>query len=464
LSDLTYDAVATPPVATPDDLTEVSAPAPTPAWSFATRLGFRAAFCYCLLYALCCGNATLWEIIPFGAGDHIGDWLAWPFRHGAEWIGQHWLHLTGVGAKLHGGGSGDRALDWTAMFLMMAVALVATVIWTASDELRSTPARAYPRLFFWMRFVLRLALGYAMLNYGMVKLFPLQMAPPSLAVLNEPLGNTSPMTMLWTLIGLNPYYEMICGAAEVLGGALLLFRRTALVGTLLTAFLTTNIVLYNFCFDVPVKIYAAHLLLISLVLLAPSVESLWAYFILHRPTVPVDRWTRPARRFGLRVETVVTAVVLLLVAGMGAFDLGQGYFKQQAGIAHPSPWVGQWHVDAATVNGQPKPFLTGDGLPMTDVFVEPSGRTMLRDTATVLWRAGVRVDDKKHTVRIGSAFMDHPIAYAMAQPDATHMILTPTDKDAKTASVLALRRVPLPSHYPLLERGFHFVNEWGLER
>jgi hypothetical protein len=464
LSDLTYAAVATTPVATPDDLTEVSAPAPTPAWSFVTRLGFRAAFCYCLLYALCCGNATIWEVIPFGAGDHISEWLAWPFEHGAQWIGQHWLHLTGVGAKLHGGGSGDRALDWTAMFLMMAVALVATLLWTAVAEMRAKPVRAYPRLFFWMRFILRLALGYAMLNYGMVKVFPLQMAPPSLAVLNEPLGNSSPMTMLWTLIGLNPIYEMICGAAEVLGGALLLFRRTALVGTLLTIFLTTNIVLYNFCFDVPVKIYAAHLLLISLVLLAPSVESLWAYFILHRPTLPVDRWTRPARRFGLRVETVVTAVVLLLVAGQGAFQLGQGYFKQQASIAHPSQWVGQWHVASATLNGQAKPFLTGDGLPMTDIFVEPSGRTMLRDSATVLWRAGVRVDDKKHTVRIGSAFLDHPLVYAMAQPDPAHMVLTPTDKDAKTASVLALTRVPLPSSYPLLERGFHFVNEWGLER
>jgi len=374
------------------------------------------------------------------------------------------LHLTGVGATLHNSGSGDRALDWVALCIMIALALTATLLWTAIAELRPKPARAYPRLFFWMRLVLRLALGYAMLNYGFDKLFPLQMPQPSLAVLNEPLGNTSPMTMLWTLIGLNPVYEIICGAAEVLAGTLLLFRRTALVGTLLTLFLTTNIVLYNFCFDVPVKIYAAHLVLISLVLLAPSAQSLWAYFILHRPTVPVDRWTKPARRWGLRVETAVTAVVFLLVAAQGAWQMYQPYSRQRAAMMHPSQWVGQWHLDSATLNGQPRPFLTGDGLPMTDIFVEPTGRAMLRDSATVLWRAGFRVDDKKHTVRIGSIFQDHPIAYTMTQPDPAHILLTPIDKDAKTASTLTLTRIPLPTHYPLLDRGFHFVNEWGLER
>jgi len=44
------------------------------------------------------------------------------------------------------------------------------------------------------------------------------------------------------------------------------------------------------------------------------------------------------------------------------------------------------------------------------------------------------------------------------------MVLTPTGNDAKTAGTLTLVRVPLPSHYPLQDRGFHFVNEWGLER
>jgi len=439
----------------------VESAVPAPArWSVGTCVAFRFGFCYLMIYALCCGNACIWEVIPFHVGEHLEDWASWPFFHAAQWLGQHWFHLTGVGAKLHDTGSGDTILNWIAVGIMLAVAIVAGLLWTVLDR-KST---AYPRLFFWFRLTLRLTLGYAMLNYGFAKLFPLQMAPPSLAVLNEPLGNTSPMTMLWTLIGLNPVYEMICGAAEVAAGVLILFRRTALLGALLTAFLTTNIVLYNFCFDVPVKLYAAHLLLMSIAVLAPDMRGLCNFFLLHRPCTPVYGWTKPARRYGLRVETLVTAVVLLLVAAQGAVQLYGGYSQQLANERHPSPYTGQWHVDSATLNGQPKPVLTGDGLPMTDIFLEPSGRAMLRDSATVLWRGGVHVDDKKHTLRLGSESFDQTLVYAMAQPDPTHMILTPTGKDAKTVGTLILTRVPLPAHYPLLERGFHWVNEWGLER
>jgi hypothetical protein len=270
-------------------------------WSFATRLAFRFAFCYLMIYALGSGNATLWEVIPFHIGEHLEDWTSWPFFNGAQWLGQHLFHLTGVGAKLHGTGSGDTILNWIAVGIMLVVAILLTLIWTALAELRS-PARrslAYPRLFFWFRLILRLTLGVAMIGYGLAKLFPLQMPPPSLAVLNEPLGNTSPMTMLWTLLGLNPVYEMICGAAEITAGILILFRRTGLLGELLTVFLATNIVLYNFCFDVPVKLYAAHLVLMSIALIVPDMPSLINFFFLHRPCKPIDGWVKPARRYGL---------------------------------------------------------------------------------------------------------------------------------------------------------------------
>jgi hypothetical protein len=433
-----------------------------PRWSFATRLAFRFAFCYFMLYALCCGNATLWEILPFHIGEHLEDWTSWPFFHGAQWLGQHLFHLTGVGAKLHGTGSGDTILNWIAVGIMLAIAILATIIWTALAELRAPTRRslAYPRLFFWFRLTIRLTLGVAMLVYGLSKLFPLQMSPPSLAVLNEPLGNTSPMTMLWTLIGLNPVYEMICGAAECTAGLLILFRRTGLLGELLTAFLATNIVLYNFCYDVPVKLYAAHLLLMSIVLIVPDMPGLFNFFVLHRSCKPIDGWIKSARRYGLRVETIVTVVVLLLAVVPAVVGLGQGYAHQLANQRHPPALTGEWHLNATT-----KPFLTGDGVPLADIFFEPTGRTMFRSSDGVLWRGGSDLDDKKHTIQLFCLGHDGPPpVYAMNQPDPAHLILMPTGKDAKNDGTLTLVRVPLPTHYPLEDRGFHWVNEWGLER
>ncbi len=431
-----------------------------PSWSAGTRVAFRFAFCYFVLYALCCGNATVWGVLLPVVGDFVENWLAWPFAHAAQWLGQHVFHLTGVAAKLHGGGSGDRALDWLAVGVMLVVAVVATLVWTALDR-RST---AYPRMFAWFRFLLRLTLGVAMMNYGLAKVFPLQMPPPSLAVLNEPFGNLSPMTLLWTMLSVNPLYEMICGAAEVIGGVLILFRRTALLGALITAFVVTNVVLYNYFFDVPVKIYASHLLLMALVVIVPDVRSLFGYFWTHVRSAPGGVWAPVFARRWANITTVVVEYWVLFVACVvGPAFIGYAYFVQMPQAKAPVALQGIWHVDSAVLNGQPKPYLTGDGLPMVDLVMEPSGRTMLRDSSMVLWRGGARVDEKKKTLRIGSVGAE-PVVYALAQPDATHLVLTPTGDKAKSAGVLMLSKTATPAHYPLLERGFHWVNEWGLER
>ena len=143
--------------------------------------------------------------------------------------------------------------------------------------------------------------------------------------------------------------------------------------------------------------------------------------------------------------------------------LGISYAHQLKSLKHPSPFTGEWHVDSSLLGGQPAPYLTGDGKPMTAIFFEPSGRTMLRASDQALWRAGSEYDAKKHTLSLASEAGGH-VVYAIQQPDPAHLVLTPTGKSSKTASVLALTRVPLPTNYPLLDRGFHFVNEWGLER
>jgi hypothetical protein len=451
------DPAFQPPISS--DLPTVPSPR---RWSFGTRLAFRFSFTYLLIYALGCGNATLWEVIPFHVGERLNDWTSWPFSHAAVWLGQHLFHLTGVAAALQDTGSGDTTLSWIGVGIMLAVAILSTFLWTAFAELRS-PARralAYPRLFFWFRLIIRLTLGVAMLGYGLAKLFPLQMAPPSLAVLNEPLGNTSPMTLLWTLIGLYPVYEMICGAAEVTAGILILFRRTGLLGELLTAFLATNIVLYNFCFDVPVKLYAAHLVLMAIALIVPDAQSLINFFFLHRPCKPIDGWVKPARRYGLRAETISVVVVLLLAVVPSVIGLSHTYARQLASQRHSPPITGEWHLVTAT-----QPFLTGDGVPLVDVFFEPTGRVMLRSSDGVLWRAGAHLDDKKHTLQLFHEGADGPPpVYAMTQSDPTRLLLTPIGEDVKKNGTLTLVRVPLPTHYPLEDRGFHWVNEWGLER
>ena len=424
-------------------------------WSLATRIAFRFAVCYFPLYALCCGNATFWKTFP-RIGDRLELLFWYPFKHLAHPIGLRVFHLTGTAARLHMGVSNDQALTWISVGAMLCLALVATLVWSLIDR-----SPSYPRLFLWFRLTLRICIASSMVIYGMLKLFPNQMGPPSLAVLNEPLGNTSPMTLLWTLVGLHPLYESIAGATELLCGVLVLFRRTALLGALLTAFVMSNVALYNFFFDVPVKLFATHLLLMAVVFIVPDAPALFHFFWRHTAFTPLAGNSPFTTQKARRIETFALAAWLVLAIAGRAAILAPLTARENALIAHPSPLTGIWHLDSATQS-----YITADGYPLTDISLEPNGRAMLRATDTALYRAVAFYDADRHTLELQPIGLTQSTTYSVAQPDARHLVLTPLRSAGVTGSfgTLTLTRVPTPEHYPLLERGFHWVNEWGLER
>jgi hypothetical protein len=69
-----------------------------------------------------------------------------------------------------------------------------------------------------------------MLWYGVAKVIPTQMAAPPLTALLQPFGDLSPASLLWLQVGSSHPYEIMLGAAEVLGGLLLFLPRTATLG------------------------------------------------------------------------------------------------------------------------------------------------------------------------------------------------------------------------------------------
>lgn len=434
------------PVDNPNPTTET-------VWPLPAHVGFRFAFCYLLLYALCCGNATAWKTLPV-IGDRLELLFWYPFKHAAPWFGRHWFHLTGSTARLHVGVSNDQALTWISVGVMVVVAVVATVVWSVLDE-----RKAYPQLLLWFRLALRVCIAASMLIYGTLKLFPYQMTAPSLAVLNEPVGNMSPMTLLWTLLGMHPLYEAICGGLELLCGVLVLFRRTALAGALLTIFVMSNVVLYNYFFDVPVKIFSAHLLLMAIIVAMPDFPALFGFFIQHK-TVAQRAWGPGWRAVGLRRENLVLAAWLLVAIAWRVWILAPRTVVERANTAHPSPLVGIWRVEGATL-----PYLTADGLPMTAMSLEPNGRAMLRASDDALWRAVTEYDARQQTLQVEPIGINEYVRYAITQPDEIHLVLTPVKSYPSSGfGTLTFVRVPTPKSYPLLERGFHWVNEWGLER
>jgi len=234
-------------------------------WTSVSKVLFRFAFCYFLLYAFCGGNGSPLGLLP-GIGASIDGWIQRPMDLLAQWVGVHLFHLTGRAASMHIQMTGDGALRWVAVAVFLTVAILATVVWSLIDRRREE----YVNLLGWSWFVIRMVLGVALLKYGFIKVFPIQFGPPPLAVLNEPVGNSSVTTLFWSVYGLNPTFVMTLGWTEVVAGLLLLFRKTAFAGAVLALGVMANVALLNLSFDVPVKLYSLSLVAMSLVLLAPE--------------------------------------------------------------------------------------------------------------------------------------------------------------------------------------------------
>jgi hypothetical protein len=460
--------------------TEAVVPAPVaadaPAWSPLTRIGFRIAFFYFVSFALLCGNGTIFNVFPV-VGGWIYNALMWAPNKLTPWVGIHLFHLTGIAAHRHSTGSGDTAQDWVMNGLYVAVALAGGLLWTLLAALRGNRRGDYTSLHAWLRFLLRLTCGMFMLDYGFAKVFPLQMPPLSVGILNEPVGNMSPMTMLWGLIAIQPVYQVICGCAEVIGGVLILFRRTALLGALVSAFVVTNVLLFNLFFDVPVKLFAANLLLACLFLAVPDLRSLFDFFWLHKPATAHATWvpalSRRWARITLRiVEIVFTFAFLTLIP----WFTGQAWRQTEIARHTSSPLLGSWRLDSA--HPATGAFITGDGAPATDLYVDNVSHAYTRSVDGELWRTSLHLDARAHTVTIYPYGLRGITTYSWEMPDANHLVLTTVPPETPspqgkspakpappfTPQTVSLTRTPTAAHYFLLKRGFHFVNEWGYER
>jgi hypothetical protein len=288
-------------------------------WTPVGRVAFRFLFSYLVLF-----------FFPFPQGlvkpYWLGDLFAPVWERLVPWLaGMLRIDLPATSA-----GSGDSTFEYVRVLLMVLIAAVATPIWSVVDRRRPD----YRTLHAWSRIWMRYALALAMLTYGVVKVVMLQFEPPGYGRLVQQLGEFSPMAFLWTFMGTSPLYTSFTGATEVLGGVLLLSRRTTTLGALVVAGVMTNVVVLNASYDVCVKLGSMHLLFLALVLLAPDVPRLVDFFVRNRPAAPSDlgpRWQ------GRTLVAARWVQAFAIVAGLGylAWDTVESYERQTAAREKP---------------------------------------------------------------------------------------------------------------------------------
>lgn len=448
-------AIADQPALTSQIIAERTADAVAPRWSLSTRVAFRFCFLYFSLYIILTQMLTSLLFVTTNDSGAFEIDVTPPAKAIVTWLAVHVFRIAHPIVTMETG-SGDRIYDWIVLASILALAIIGTIIWSALSRNR----RGYPKLYSWFRLI-RFSLAASILTYGAAKILPLQMPFPFLTRLLEPYGHFSPMGVLWSSIGASPAYEIFAGSAEMLAGVLLIFPRTATLGALFCLADATEVFLLNMTYDVPVKLLAFHLILISIFLLAYDARRLRDFFVLHRKSEPC---IEPPLFQSLRKNRIALVLQILfglwLIAGnlygsVSAYSLyGPGRPK--------SPLYGIWNVQEFTIDGNVRPpLLTDNDRWRRLVFDFPqfvSAQSM--DDSFQGYR--VNIDTKSKTFVLGK-FSDPKwkATFSFAQPSADALIVDGSMDGHKIHADLQLFD---RSKFLLISRGFHWIQDYPFNR
>jgi hypothetical protein len=404
-------------------------------WSLPRRVLFRFLFCYWLLYGLPeSGRVNVLGSIPGSqfAIKYVNLWHAI-----VPWVATHVFHVTGRAATYFVTGSGDTTLQYIHNLLYLVVSLVATIVWSILDRRRTD----YRTLDGWLRLLVRYTLALTLLGYGFAKVFPLQFRPPYLGKLVEPYGEFSPMGVLWSFMGASIPYTIFSGAAEVTGGLLLLFRRTASLGAMVSFAVLLNVAALNYCYDVPVKLYSTNLLLMAVFLAASDFGRLANVLVLNRAAAPADLTGPRFESHRLRMAAIVFWVLFVGYNLFGHITGGWEAYRSAYLTPQRPPLYGLYDVESGPANWR-------------KVIVAFPTALVVRTTDDKALSFAAQYENNTIT-------LDKKDQLAWSWPDPDHVVLQGNFNGS--ASTIRLRRIDT-GKFPLLSRGFHWINETPFNR
>jgi len=409
------------------------APAPPARWRLTTRIAFRFCLLYFVLYVVCTQMLRGLLSPPFPMPLNFG--IKPPVSSVVMWVIRRVFHDNRTLAMV--GGSGDKLYDWVLTLCLLVTAVFSTVLWSVFDRRRAH----YTRLHRAFRVFLRFALGSTLVEYGATKAIPLQMPYPQLTRLLEPYGRFSPMGVLWYSIGASRPYEIFTGCVELLAGILLFVPRTQLLGASVALATTVQIFTLNMTYDVPVKLLSFHLVLMSLVLLAPDVRRVCLAVFYHR-----------ARRRAVAAQVAFGAYLV----GMALLGSALQWKSPFGGGASKPPLYGIWVIDRMTINGIERAPLVTDYERWRRVVIQnPNSVTFWRmDDTALTYQGAVDLTAKKITLKESGVF-------AINQPAGDRLVLD-GNLDGKT---LHLETTYFDrNRFLLVNRGFHWIQELPFNR
>ncbi|WP_047419851.1 hypothetical protein [Cellulophaga sp. Hel_I_12] len=328
-------------------------------WNTSSKVVFRVLFLYFVLYVLLAIFSPLFET---------------PYR----WIGQVIFKIN-YAYEVSGNGSGDHTFAYLTLFVNVVLTFVLFVFWHILDKKR----KSYNQLRYWFLVFLRIVIASAMLLYGFVKVFKLQFPSASLTHLLDPLADFSPMGLAWTYMGFSKGFNVFVGLLEVLGGVLLIPRRTQTLGSLIVIGVMTQVAVMNFCYDIPVKLFSVHLVLMASVIFITDNRFLNVF--IKNKAVEKYKYYHPIKNTKYhKVIFWVKSIGLLLLISFISFNFYTTESHRNENRKKPELY-GIWEAIHFIKNGDTLQPLITDNFRWRYLIVD------LKDEATVK-----TMDDAKH--------------------------------------------------------------------
>lgn len=412
-------------------------------WTLGKKIGFRFLFCYLLLFTF--SN----QFFPTFIFDPI-------WQKFVPWFAEHILGLPEK-ITIFTNGSGDTTYNYVSLLVYVALAAIATLIWSIFDRLRPN----YNVLLKWFLVLIRYYLVYQMVIYGLAKLFYMQFQPERFSRLVQAYGDSSPMGLLWTFMGHSKGYTMFTGFGELLGGLLLIPRKTRTIGALVVFGVMANVMALNYFYDVPVKILSTHLVLMSIFLLVLDGERLWKVFITNQSTEPriIPPYFQSPKLE--RAKNVVKWLLLTVSISYLTYNT-LSLMKQWGPNANKAILYGLYEVETFEKNGKVLPPLTTDSIRWKHLIMERKGFAEVRTMTNKRLRYEIKPDTNQNIIIYNlSRDTVNVDTFHFSRPDSLHFHLEGIRFNDTLKIVMKRKK---KEDFLLRSREFRWINEYPFNR
>ena len=400
-------------------------------WSTVSKILFRFTFSYFILFILLLFLALFLETPLRWFADSILNW--------------------GTNFKTESTGSGDRTFDYVRFFFTIVLTFFVSIIWSFLDKKRAS----YNALQYWFQTVLRIFLCFAMILYGFAKIFKGQFADPSLELLIQNVGEMSPMGLAWTFMGHSMFYNIFTGSLEIIGGLLLLNRKTVSLGSLVILGVMNNVVFMNFTYDIPVKLFSLHFVTMSFILLMSDRKRLSKFFIKNESIEKLENINHLKNKSAIKIirflKKALIAVSILIIVIQCLV-----HFKATEQLRSKSKLRGIWKTELFIIDKDTLAPLITDSKRWKYFIIDYKEKAIIKLMNDTINRYSIKENiDKKEIVFKGLKVSDsQKFNYSISNKSNLKLEGYLNEKELK----IELTKVP-KTKFKLLNRGFHWINE-----